>query len=134
MKTPENVLISYTKRSWLRIYPIGTEIASSNYNPVPLLRIGAQIIALNTQTKDDYAHMMMSYFTAGREFFPAKIGYVPKPYHLRSNVNQPRERLTMMIDIKVFSNEKVSLRLFGSEQDMNNNTNASFNFNVRDYL
>ena len=45
---------------------MATEFASSNYNPVPVLRIGAQIIALNTQTKDDYAWLMMSYFTAGR--------------------------------------------------------------------
>jgi hypothetical protein len=57
--------LEYTKRSFLRIYPLGTEIGSGNYNPIPGLQRGAQIIALNTQTKDDYSWLMMSYFTAG---------------------------------------------------------------------
>jgi len=39
---------------------------SKNYNPIPSLKIGAQIIALNTQTKDDNFFMMMSYYKAGR--------------------------------------------------------------------
>jgi len=53
---------------------------------VPALKLGAQIIALNTQTKDDYAWLMRSYFTAGRQnMITEKIGYVEKPLHLRSN-------------------------------------------------
>ena len=39
---------------------------SNNYDPIPSLQIGAQIIALNTQTKDDQVLMLMSYFKAGR--------------------------------------------------------------------
>ena len=65
-KANEQFIINYTKRSWLRIYPTATEINSGNYDIAPHLRIGAQIIALNTQTKDNYALMQMSYFTAGR--------------------------------------------------------------------
>ncbi len=49
------------------------------------MKIGAQIIALNTQTKDNYAWLMMSYFTAGRPQIPGTIGFVQKPLHLRSN-------------------------------------------------
>ena len=66
MKANENFIIDYTKRSWLRIYPLATEINSGNFDIVPHLRIGAQIIALNTQTKDEFALMQMSYFTAGQ--------------------------------------------------------------------
>jgi hypothetical protein len=65
---------------------LATEISSSNYDPVPLLELGAQIIALNTQTKDNYAWLMMSYFTAGRPMLPGMIGYIPKPMHLRSSL------------------------------------------------
>jgi len=52
---------------------------------VPALKLGAQIIALNTQTKDDYAWLMRSYFTAGRQNITENIGYIEKPLHLRSN-------------------------------------------------
>lgn len=41
-----------------------------------LLAKGVQIIALNTQTNDDYAIMMNSYFRAGRTGDMAKIGYI----------------------------------------------------------
>ena len=43
-KSDQKKVIAYTKRSWLRIYPLGSEIASSNYNPIPHLKNGAQII------------------------------------------------------------------------------------------
>lgn len=39
-----------------------------------------------------------------------------------------------MIEIKLFSNEKIKIRFLGSEQDMKNNANSTFNFNIRDYL
>ena len=57
--------MEYTRRSFLRVYPAGTEIGSSNFSPIPGLQRGAQLIALNTQTKDDFAWLMMSYFCAG---------------------------------------------------------------------
>jgi hypothetical protein len=69
----------YTNSSFLRIYPVGTEVTSANYNPIYPLQAGAQIIAINTQTKDDYAWLLMSYFTAGRKGDPKTFGYVEKP-------------------------------------------------------
>jgi hypothetical protein len=75
-KVQEQKLVEYTKRSFLRVYPMATEIGSSNYNPLHCLKTGAQIIALNTQTKDNHAWLMMSFFTAGRLAMPAKLGYV----------------------------------------------------------
>lgn len=112
-KTNPDLLVRYTNRSWLRIYPLGTEIASSNYNPLPPMKIGAQIIALNTQTKDNYAWLMMSYFTAGRPMTPGQIGYIPKPLHLRKNTAQNVQK---MINIKIVSShEKVSIKFFGIE-------------------
>ena len=109
---------------------MGTEIASSNYDPVPGLRVGAQIIALNTQTKDNYAWLMMSYFTAGRPPAASQLGYIPKPLHLRSSLPQPSVR--KLISIKVISPEEVSVRFFGSEQDMKVNVNAVRDFHVVD--
>jgi hypothetical protein len=57
---------------------------SNNYYPIPMLEAGTQIIALNTQTKDDNVWLLMSYFTTGREMNPRNIGYVDKPAHLRA--------------------------------------------------
>ena len=33
-----------------RIYPKGTRLDSSNYNPVPFWNVGSQLVALNYQT------------------------------------------------------------------------------------
>jgi hypothetical protein len=130
-KTDYNKLVKYTNRSWLRIYPLGTEIASSNYSPIHPLKVGAQIIALNTQTKDDNAWLMMSYFTAGRPLIPSKIGYVLKPEHLRANTQQTMHKL---INIKIISSiEKVAIKFYGTEDDMRLNSNSSFDFQVKDF-
>lgn len=50
-----------------------------------LLFRGVQIIALNTQTNDDYAIMMNSYFRAGRKDRMERIGYIDKPSYLRKS-------------------------------------------------
>ena len=44
-------LLDHGRNSWMRIYPQGTRFDSSNYNPLPMLEVGAQIVALNTQSK-----------------------------------------------------------------------------------
>jgi len=68
---------------------------------LPVLKLGAQIIALNTQTKDDHAWLMMSYFTAGRAPIAAKIGFVEKPIHLRSD--QSKIIMNKSVQIKILS-------------------------------
>lgn len=44
---------------------------------------GIQIIALNTQTNDDYAIMLNSYFRAGRNPNLETLGFIDKPEYLR---------------------------------------------------
>ena len=48
----EKIIIDYTKKSFIRTYPKGTRVDSSNYDPWPGLIIGAQVVALNFQTYD----------------------------------------------------------------------------------
>jgi hypothetical protein len=60
----------------MRAYPEGTEIYSCNYDFLELLARGVQIIALNTQTNDDFAIMMNSYFTIGSNGKMEEMGYV----------------------------------------------------------
>lgn len=82
----------------MRVYPVATELASGNYNPIHGLQRGAQIIAINTQTKDEFAWLMMSYFTAGKAEEAKSIGYVEKPEHLRSNYANRNEITTTLND------------------------------------
>jgi hypothetical protein len=49
-----------------------------------MLAVGAQIIALNTQTKDDNAWMLYRYFCGGPAVNMANRGYVLKPERLRN--------------------------------------------------
>ncbi|XP_065185612.1 1-phosphatidylinositol 4,5-bisphosphate phosphodiesterase delta-1-like isoform X2 [Sycon ciliatum] len=42
--------LRYNSRQLSRIYPAGSRISSSNYNPIPLWNAGCQIVALNYQT------------------------------------------------------------------------------------
>jgi phosphatidylinositol phospholipase C, delta len=61
-------------RQLSRIYPQGSRIDSSNYNPMPLWSAGCQMVALNIQTVD--AHMQLN-----RAMFSTNggSGYVLKP-------------------------------------------------------
>lgn len=49
-----------------------------------MLAVGAQIIALNTQTKDDFAWMMHRYFCGGHSTNLSHRGYLLKPLRLRN--------------------------------------------------
>lgn len=47
---PEPNFSRYNKRQMSRIYPKGTRVDSSNYNPQPFWNVGCQMVALNYQT------------------------------------------------------------------------------------
>ena len=116
----------------MRIYPLGTEIASSNYDPVPHLKIGAQIIALNTQTKDQFAWMLMSYFKAGRNNNFGSIGYIQKPEHLRTGkpkiVTKKRIKITIITD-----DEEVKIEFYGGDRDRKANSKSKDTFETIDH-
>lgn len=71
--------VDYNKRQLARIYPAGTRVDSSNYNPVPGWMAGCQIVALNYQTPDQPMQL-----NDGRFRENASTGYVPKPEFLRT--------------------------------------------------
>ena len=74
-------LIDFTSNSFLRVYPKGTRIGSSNYDPVKNWICGAQIVSLNVQSlEDDYTLLNHIFFKNNKE-----TGYVLKPSYLRNN-------------------------------------------------
>jgi phosphatidylinositol phospholipase C delta len=102
-KYPESraKVISYTRNSFMKVYPRGTRFDSSNCDPVKAWICGAQIGALNLQTTtDDYVLLNKIFFKQNRG-----LGYILKPNFLLDE-NAPvklYERPKMGVVIKVIS-------------------------------
>ncbi|RDX72658.1 Phosphoinositide phospholipase C 2, partial [Mucuna pruriens] len=82
-------IVRFTQRNILRVYPKGTRITSSNYNPLIGWMHGAQMVAFN----------MQGMFKANGE-----CGYVKKPDFLLKagpNVFDPKARLPVKTTLKV---------------------------------
>ncbi|XP_041669164.1 1-phosphatidylinositol 4,5-bisphosphate phosphodiesterase beta-2 [Cheilinus undulatus] len=70
--------VEYNKRQMSRIYPKGTRMDSSNYNPQPFWNAGCQMVALNYQTMDFPMQLNMAQFE-----FNGRTGYLLKHDVLR---------------------------------------------------
>ena len=46
----------------IRVYPFGLRFGSSNFNPLPMMKCGAQLISLNTQNYDINYTALKSHF------------------------------------------------------------------------
>lgn len=66
-------------RMLARTYPLGTRIDSSNYDPMPMWRLGCQMVALNWQTRDHNLRVNEGFF----DHQNGGCGYVLKPSYLR---------------------------------------------------
>lgn len=77
-------LQAYTQTHILRIYPRGSRVDSSNFDPAPFWAAGAQMVALNYQTRSPPVWKSQVLFSAG-----GGSGYVLKPPHLRGAGPQP---------------------------------------------
>lgn len=73
----ENFILQNT-RMISRVYPKGSRITSSNYNPFLAWSLGAQLVALNYQTWDEGMRMNDGMFSLN-----SRCGYVLKPLFLR---------------------------------------------------
>uniref|UniRef100_A0A669BIE8 Phosphoinositide phospholipase C n=1 Tax=Oreochromis niloticus TaxID=8128 RepID=A0A669BIE8_ORENI len=72
--------VEYNKRQMSRIYPKGTRMDSSNYNPQPFWNVGCQMVALNYQTMDFPMQLNMALFE-----FNGRTGYLLKHDVMRRN-------------------------------------------------
>ncbi len=70
----------------LRIYPRGSRVNSSNYDPVPLWLAGCQLVALNYQAEDRPLMLNRAMFRQN-----GGCGYVLKPQVLRNNQTEPNK-------------------------------------------
>ena len=70
--------VEYNTRQLIRIYPAGTRVNSSNYNPAVMWKYGCQLVALNFQTPDIPMQLNRGKFKQN-----GRSGYILKPHMLR---------------------------------------------------
>lgn len=100
-RTSNKILASGQASDWVkhntahlsRVYPKGSRLSSSNYNPIPYWEAGAQMVSLNYQTPDKGTVLNHALFAPGG-------GYVLKPPCLRHpKVFEREERITVKLTV-----------------------------------
>ncbi|CAK7331206.1 unnamed protein product [Dovyalis caffra] len=94
-------IIRFTQRNLLRIYPKGTRITSSNYDPFVGWTHGAQMVAFNMQGYGKHLWIMQGMFRAN-----GGCGYVKKPdFLLSEQVFDPSMQLPVkkILKVKIYS-------------------------------
>ncbi|GAA0163387.1 phospholipase [Lithospermum erythrorhizon] len=66
--------LRFSQRNLLRIYPKGSRLFSSNFDPLTAWVHGAQMVAFNMQGNDEYLRLMQGMFRAN-----GGCGYIKKP-------------------------------------------------------
>ncbi|KAL6597538.1 hypothetical protein ACP70R_046978 [Stipagrostis hirtigluma subsp. patula] len=94
-------LIRFTQKNILRVYPKGTRVNSSNYDPMNAWTHGAQMVAFNTQVHDKELRIMQGFFRAN-----GGCGYVKKPDFLlttgpNGEIFNPKASLPVKKTLKV---------------------------------
>ncbi|KAJ7224502.1 PLC-like phosphodiesterase [Mycena pura] len=98
-------LIRHTQKHVVRIYPKGTRVSSTNYEPLQYWAAGCQLVALNIQTMDrGYRINQGMFMRCGRQ------GYVLKPPALRDPTFQEIRKYTQhFFDVTIISAQQLPL-------------------------
>ncbi|EUR71871.1 hypothetical protein PFBG_02897 [Plasmodium falciparum 7G8] len=104
IKKNENEIIKYNQKTLTRVYPSGTRLASTNFNPLIFWNAGIQVVALNYQ----YNGLSML-LNKGRflENGGKHSGYILKPELLRFNEKQDYN--TLLLDLQILSLHQINL-------------------------
>ena len=74
LRSSAEKFVQHNQKYLSRIYPKGTRVMSSNYDPIPAWLAGCQMVALNYQAQDKPLAFNRALFKAN-----GKCGYVIKP-------------------------------------------------------
>ncbi|XP_052233156.1 1-phosphatidylinositol 4,5-bisphosphate phosphodiesterase gamma-1-like [Dreissena polymorpha] len=85
--------VKYNYRQLSRVYPKGSRIDSSNYNPIPMWNCGSQLCALNYQTADWPMQV-----NQGRFLMNGMCGYVLQPDCIWSEGYSPFDKRSVKVD------------------------------------
>lgn len=80
-------MMHFTREQLIRVYPEGSRVSSSNYHPMHMWNCGAQMVALNYQTKDKSMQLNHAKFQEN-----GNCGYVLMPAYMNSEHFDPHER------------------------------------------
>ncbi|CAL1272763.1 unnamed protein product [Larinioides sclopetarius] len=83
-------LLKYHRIQFSRVYPKGSRIDSSNYDPVKMWNAGVQMVALNYQTADRAMQLNQARFLEN-----GKCGYVLRPKCMFDDNFDPYDRSTL---------------------------------------
>jgi hypothetical protein len=89
-------VVKLTKQYFIRGYPKGTRIDSSNYNPQHAWNAGCQLVALNFQTNDEQLRLNRAKFASN-----GNTGYVLKPKPMRDPAAECVFRDRLVVTVKV---------------------------------
>ncbi|KAI9225375.1 MAG: PLC-like phosphodiesterase, partial [Piptocephalis tieghemiana] len=104
----------HTSRHLIRVYPSGTRLGSSNYDPTIHWLAGAQVVALNWQTFDRGVHINRAMFAQN-----GGCGYVKKPdWMIERDEGREVERPTrrMRLAIRILSAQQLPRVKEGSNE------------------
>lgn len=105
-------LFRHNMRYMMRVYPNGTRISSTNFNPLIYWKRGVQMAALNWQTWDTGMQLNQAMFGSG----PDQCGYCLKPLGFREIQLMPngpgqwatkRERKNISLSVDVISAQQL---------------------------
>lgn len=101
-ETKKSEMLAHNRNFFMRAYPAGFRIDSSNPDPSVLWRKGVQMVALNWQTLDE--GMMLN-----EGMFAGEHGWVLKPPGYRSDATEPIEYKTVDLKITIFAGQHIPL-------------------------
>lgn len=110
-KEEKMALDIHNMRYLMRVYPDGTRLASSNFDPLVYWRRGVQMAAMNWQTFDLGMQLNQAMYQGGKD----SSGYVLKPSELREfqvlpfveGIAPKKERSVVTFDIDVLSAQQL---------------------------
>ncbi|XP_028404786.1 LOW QUALITY PROTEIN: 1-phosphatidylinositol 4,5-bisphosphate phosphodiesterase eta-2-like [Dendronephthya gigantea] len=91
--------IEYNKKQLSRIYPAGSRVDSSNYNPFMAWSAGCQIVALNFQTERAMMDLYLGKFRQN-----GNSGYILKPEYMRNDT--PNVSKSRKLTVKIISGQQ----------------------------
>eukprot|EP01017_Pseudomicrothorax_dubius_P031520 TRINITY_DN4039_c0_g2_i1.p1 TRINITY_DN4039_c0_g2~~TRINITY_DN4039_c0_g2_i1.p1 ORF type:complete len:771 (+),score=146.87 TRINITY_DN4039_c0_g2_i1:282-2594(+) len=111
LKTYEHRLIEYHAKYLTRVYPKGSRIDSSNYNPIDSWVAGAQMAALNFQTNDEAMLLNTAMFNDNG------CGFVLKPHHYRLAASEDeKERNRKLHPINSVPRKRLEITVVSGQQ------------------
>eukprot|EP00035_Acanthoeca_spectabilis_P015186 m.301463 g.301463 ORF g.301463 m.301463 type:complete len:1340 (-) comp16307_c0_seq7:110-4129(-) len=108
---------NYCKRQLARVYPGGTRVNSSNFDPQPLWNCGVQLVAMNLQTPDRGTWLNQGFFEQN-----GGCGYVLKPKVMLKPKFDPQNVSTFELG----GSCKIAVTVFSARHLVGNGTMSTY--------